>query len=73
MDWLMEILTFHNNIMIKRGGSKWVEMDAKGTLKHYFSPPLPEYISTIKKYMKELPWLHHYYLGTLWSIHQGLK
>jgi hypothetical protein len=73
IDWLAEILTYHHHIMNKRGGSKWVEMDDKGTLKHYFSPPLPEYLNSIKKYMQERPWLHHYYLGTLWSIHQGLK
>jgi hypothetical protein len=73
IDWLQQVLLYHHTIMNKRGGTKWLEMDAKGTLKHYFSPPLPEDINTIKKYTKEQPWLHHYYLGTLWSIHQGLK
>jgi len=72
-DWLQQVLSYHADIMVKRGGSKWVEMSETGVLKHYFSPTLPEYVNTIYKYIKERPWWHHYYLGTLWSIHQGLR
>lgn len=72
-DWIQNVFSYHKQIMAKRGGNSWIDLDEDGNLKHYFSPFLIEALNTIPKYLKERPWWHTYYLETVRSIHKGLK
>lgn len=72
-DWLNALLTYHRKVMEQRGGNIWVEMDDKGTFKHYFCASLSESINAIPTYLKADVWLHTYYLETVRSIHSGLN
>lgn len=71
--WLKGILSYHKNIMDRRGGSIWVDLDEQNNVKHYFAPSLSEDLNTVKKYLDKEPWWHTYYLETLRSISQGMK
>jgi hypothetical protein len=72
-DWLTAVLNYHNKVMNQRGGNMWVELDSKGSFKHYFCGSLPEYINNVSAYLKSNVWLHTYYLETVRSIHYGLN
>jgi hypothetical protein len=72
-DWVDAVLKYHNKVMTQRGGNMWVELDGKGSFKHYFCGSLPEYISSVSAYLKSNVWLHTYYLETVRSIHYGLN
>lgn len=72
-DWVTAILNYHNKVMNQRGGNSWVELDSKGSFKHYFCGSLPESINSVSAYLKSDVWLHTYYLETVRSIHKGLN
>lgn len=71
--WISNVLTYHKEVMSKRGGNAWIDMDKEKNLKHYFAPSLNDSLNTIPKYLSEKPWWHTYYLETLRSIHKGLN
>lgn len=71
--WLLNLLAFHKKILEKRGGNRWIDLDEKGNIRHYFTPALQEQINTVTKYLAVQPWLHTYYLETLQSIYRGLN
>lgn len=73
VDWVNAVLSYHNKVMTQRGGNMWVELDSKGSFKHYFCGSLPEYINSVSTYIKSDVWLHTYYLETVRSIHYGLN
>jgi len=72
-NWLNGVLAYHNDIMDQRGGNVWVELDDKGSFKHYFCTSLVDHMSTVPGYLQSNVWLHTYYLETLRSIHAGLN
>lgn len=71
--WITNILKYHKEVMIKRGGNPWIDFDKEGNLKHFFAPSLNDGLNTIPKYLNKSPWWHTYYLETLHSIHKGLS
>lgn len=71
--WINCILSYHKKVMTQRGGNIWVELDHKGSFKHYFCATIPERINTIPRYLKAKEWLHTYYMETVRSIHLGLN
>ena len=72
-EWVKELFNYHKKIMIGRGGNVWVELTENNTLKHYFSPQLPDSMNTMEKYLEKRPWRHTYYLETLVSINKGFN
>ncbi len=72
-EWVKELFIYHKNIMIGRGGNVWVELTENNTLKHYFSPQLPDSMNTMEKYLEKRHWRHTYYLETLISINKGFN
>jgi hypothetical protein len=73
VDWVNAVLSYHNKVMTQRGGNMWVELDSKGSFKHYFCGSLPEFINSVPAYIESDVWLHTYYLETVRSIHYGLN
>ena len=72
-EWVKELFNYHKKVMIGRGGNVWVELTENNTLKHYFSPQLPDSMNTMEKYLEKRPWRHTYYLETLVSINKGFN
>lgn len=70
--WLVNILGYHRQISLARGGSPWLELESNGNIRHHYAPILNDAYNTPQKYFIKPFWWHTYYLETLRSVYNGL-